>query len=461
MNRYMLRAIFRDRFRNILIMIIVLFCIIASSTMYNNIKQPSENETRFNLRKELQLDTQFINNTMVKISAGYAGNGTIEGEKEFLKFQKWMMKFDENQLDLLNQGKIFSKENQKEVDRINIIDTLCYYQRLSDPEKCTIGKACAKDIAKHKGYLRIDELPFDFYKLPYVDKAEFKELYSEANDNYIMQAKLLLSSIDNETIKYESKSPYVFLASVFGDIREVSMVLMLMILFFSIAIVMKWKQNKSFYCICNINKTSGDFLKKYLKSMLLCLVIVFVACYGFFFIFWGLQGGFKGLFSKTPYVMENFKSLKYFDHGMKYDEFERINLSKMYYDYYFDFGLGTFDAGTRHPYALMKVWQLFLASGVLAFVKMLFYVMLGAGIGFIFVDKSKIIAGGIVAGVLCVTSQLFFSTNKFNPFSVGNSFNTTMGGEGMTYLNAMLVLIASIVILYFGIMYVIRHKDIC
>ena len=109
----------------------------------------------------------------------------------------------------------------------------------------------------------------------------------------------------------------------------------------------------------------------------------------------------------------------------------------------------------------MKVWQLFLASGVLAFVKMLFYVMLGAGIGFIFVDKSKIIAGGIVAGVLCVTSQLFLSTNKFNPFSVGNIFNMIMGGEGMTYLNAMLVLIVSIVILYTGIMYVISHKDVC
>ena len=460
MNKYLFKAIFRDKFRNIILMVLVLFCVIASSIVFDNNKPLSKDELIYKNLGELQYGKSMYEGMQEFIDSASIDKNEKKGQIEYRKFTKWAYERNEKNLEMLKNGKYFTKEYQAELKKYELLADFFCLQRDSDVHQKTVAQACDAEMKKYNDYLQIDKLPFDYKWFPYVPQtSDMRTLYNQANGNYILQAKLLFSSIENGIIDYSTKSPYVFLSTVLGDINGFSVVLSLIILFFSVSIVMKWKNQKSFYCVCNMNATNSSFFNKYLKNIMLFLILIFTVSIGAFFIYWIKEGGLEGVRSLTPYAAENFKSFKTFDH---LPMFNRLGISKMYYDYYFDWGNeASIDSGTRHPYAIMKVWQLFLLFGILAFIKTLFYTLIGAGIGFIFVDKSKIVISGLAVGVISLVSQLYFTKLKFNPFSVGNCLETTMGGQGMTWLNAMVVLIISIIVLYAGTVLVIRNKDVC
>ena len=57
MNKYLFKAIFRDKFRNIILMVLVLFCVIASSIVFDNHKPLSKDELIYKNLGELQHGT--------------------------------------------------------------------------------------------------------------------------------------------------------------------------------------------------------------------------------------------------------------------------------------------------------------------------------------------------------------------------------------------------------------------
>ena len=97
MDRYMLRAIFRDRFRNIIVIIIVLFCVIASSRVYDNLKPENEDKARIINLQNCQAFNAGYNMENEMLAENNPGDGTIEGLREFTKYEKWRINRTKNE----------------------------------------------------------------------------------------------------------------------------------------------------------------------------------------------------------------------------------------------------------------------------------------------------------------------------------------------------------------------------
>ena len=72
----------------------------------------------------------------------------------------------------------------EEIKRDKLLDYLFELQFYSNPDKGTVDKKCAKELEKHKRYLRLNEIPFDYRQLAYCYKGTYKTIFAQGNDNY-------------------------------------------------------------------------------------------------------------------------------------------------------------------------------------------------------------------------------------------------------------------------------------
>ena len=149
---------------------------------------------------------------------------------------------------------------------------------------------------------------------------------------------------------------------------------------------------------------------------------------------------------------DNYNGFSNFNHDTEY---LRMGLSKIFYDYVDYYG-----SFTMHSYKLINFKIFLLAAALLGFLKLCFYIILGAGIGFTFNNKVKMILAGVVMSSLTILGHLFLQPQGWNPFTVTSCWNITMGGYGMTWLNGVMLLAISIIILYALFLFIISKKDV-
>lgn len=453
MNKYFIKVILKNKFTKLLFLAICFICVVVTLQMREETFNYNVDDYIFQYKSRI-IDSQ-VNLRRERYFFKLNGDwmGTVEGNFAWIQYLTWKLKTEQELLEeLQTEGKVTDDFLQKQT-RLTIIQNLCEIQAsISVPNGDTpIEVACADELERYSDFLKLDELPFEFERLAYCGQGGLDASLSEANHNFILEAKVEFDRIENNTVEYGKASPWLFLSMLFGDSSLTSILITISVLLFSLGIITRWKEEGTYRNRININYTDAKMYRTYIKDIALVFGTICVTILLLFLIAWGFVGGFSGLASQVMCDSENFNTFSKFTHD---EGFSRIGIAKVFYDFvdpYWQF--------TIHEYSLIDFRVFLLAAGVLSILKIFFFILLGTGIGFVFSDKSKSIVAGIIISILALAGQTKLESSFWNPFAVKSCWNITLGGAGITWFNAVILLLVWDIVLYFLFMIIISKKE--
>lgn len=455
MNKYFLRIIMKNKYTKLLVLVLIFICVIVTLQLREEVHDYSYDDYVFKQKSEI------IDNTIIlkrdKYNARHADpklfNSTPEGDVANLQYDMWKVKMSKELLAMLENSQGITNDFLEARKKYEILSELCELQScISVPNGDEpLETACKDELKKYADYLSLDELSFSFKDLAYCGQGTLDKELTEAHDNFIFQSKIVFDKIDNKAVNYGESSPFVFLAMLFGDLNLTSILINICILLYAMGVVISWKENGEYRCKININQSDFKMFIRYNGCLLISSLLLILGVIGFFFTIWGLLGDFSGFTSRIMCDADNFNTFVSFSHE---DGFQRVGLSKVFYDF-----VNTYWSFTMHSYQLVDFRLFLLAVGCLGFLKIFFYILLGAGVGFVFSSRVKAVICGIVLSTMVVIGNFILKPSGVNPFTIGSCWNITLGGYGITWLNAVLLLAACIVILYVFFNIVIKLKD--
>lgn len=455
MNKYFFKIIMKNKYTKLLVLVFIFICVIVTLQLREDVHEYSYDDYVFKYKSEVIDNTRILKRD--KYNARHADttlfNTTPEGDVALLQYDIWKVKISKELLAMLEDSQEITDDFLEAEKKYEILKELCEIQScISVPNGDEpIEKACEDEMKKYADYLSLEELSFSFKDLAYCGQGTLDRELSEAHDNLILQAKIVFDKIDNRAVNYGESSPFVFLAMLFGDLNLTPILINISLLLYAMGVVICWKENGEYRCKINVNQSDFKMFARYNGCLLISSMLLILGAIVFFFIIWGFLGDFSGFTSRIMCDADNFNSIVNFAHE---DDFQRIGLSKVFYDY-----VDYFWSFTIHNYQLVD-FRLFLVAAVcLGFLKIFFYILLGAGVGFVFSSRVKAVICGIVLSTMVVIGNFILKPSGVNPFTIGSCWNITLGGYGITWLNAVLLLAACIVILYVFFNIVIKLKD--
>lgn len=459
MNCYFLKIILKNKVTRLVALGFIFICLVVSLQYKKSVREYGVNDYYLKYKSEL-IDAKasyFVNKwATVQFGDDSAFNDTVEGQTAMLQYYRWSIDELKKLVAMLEESDEVTEDFLNEERRYRVVDSLCYIQMwISVPNgDIPLEEALADDFEKHKDFLKLDELPFSFVDLAYCGQGMYDAELTEAHDNLVLEAKLVLDGIDNDALVYEKPSPYIFLERLLGEFELTTIVFPFLILIPSVAIIMKWKEENAYRLKINLNYSDSRMFNVYVSNTVAIITGMIVLIIGAFFVVWGIRGGFSGIRSLVMCDGDNFSRFSNFTHFDVYEEYYELGISKVFFDLY-----NSNIECTLHSYTIMELWEFFLRAGLLSLEKIIFYVVLGAGIGFLSNGKIKAIVATIICSIMIVAGANKLQVKPWNPFTIRSCWNITLGGFGITWLNAVLLLAASIVILYALFMITIRLKD--
>lgn len=330
----------------------------------------------------------------------------------------------------------------------------------ANPEK---GRPLSQDVFKEEiKSLNIDiDYPFDSSKLYLLRDITVKkgkeDAWSDENCEYVyngrkqlLKAKFDLLKSGEKQLKLAIASPWTFYVRKIGVEEYSYQLLAVLIMIFSGSLILEERKNRSNKLIEILPEKRGYIIRHYYKLALISVMGILIIVFILPMLYFGFKYGFSGL--KNPiFVYEpGFTSFTGYTHGEIYSYY---GLGKFY-------PTGKWFDGGFFPATVLKLyplWKVLLLSFGLSILKIIFFTILGVGIGLSF---SNIIRSSFVltiVSVLYLVSQRFSDKLKFNPFSITSSWDVATGSATYTWFKSVVVLIVSTIIVH-SMFYIVNEK---
>ncbi|CBK75438.1 hypothetical protein CIY_28960 [Butyrivibrio fibrisolvens 16/4] len=269
MNYYFLKIILKNKYTKLLILVVSFLCVIVTLQLRETVHYYDADDYIFQYKSEIISTRIEIMRERYFLKQNNPGMGTVEGNVNWISYLMWCLKIDKAFVNELEKEGTVTEEFLEEQRRYRIIQSLCEIQaNISVPNgDIPLDEACVEDLEKYGDYLKLDELPFDFNKLAYCGQGGYDSALSEANQNFILQAKVVFDSIDNGLIDYNMASPYTFLSMLFGDFNLTDIIIPISLLYFAIEVVMSWKEEYSYRIKTSINCSDVSFFQNMLVPL--------------------------------------------------------------------------------------------------------------------------------------------------------------------------------------------------
>lgn len=376
----------------------------------------------------------------------------------YIRYQEWELEKDKKMVQKLENNTsidIWKDELYYDIER-----TMAYMDSNANPEK---GRPLAHEVFKEElKLLNLDiNYPFDSGKLHLINnisrEKNISNSWNEETCEYVynglkqtLKAKIELAISEDKQLHSGIASPWTFYIHKIGLEEYSYQLLAILVLNFTGVIVLEERRNRSNKLIEILPEKRSYIIRYYYKVAFISVVSVLIMTFILPMLFLGFRYGFGGLKSPIFVHKQGFTSFTGYKHV---EDYWYYGLGKFY-------GTRTWFEGGYFPATVLTIyplWKVMILSLGISLLKMIFFTILGVGIGNSFsnVMRSSFIL--TITSVLYLVSQRFSDKLNFNPFSITSSWDVVTGAATYTWFKSVVILLISIVAMHI-IFYVINEK---
>ncbi len=443
-----IKSIFRNKVTWIFILILLII----------NLKTMLELE-EYQLKENKVRDTEYIAALSEAATqgerTGLSSRKLTSEEKEYydnyLSYRDWDNSQTRKLIELYRQDKYSENDELK----LNIVEGMANMTQRADDKKGrpVATKVFEKEIIKYKETLNLVNLPFDLNRLEGINN-ESKEVAEAvyANEKEIINYQFYLLDHKVKPLGPSMAHPLSFL-SIQLSLHQLPTILSgCLLILFACYVTTEERYNGSRRLIELVPQGKNRILWHYIKSILVCSGIVLCATFGIPFLILGIRYSFQS-FSYPMFVDPGgFTSFVPYNHEPVAWSF--VGLSKVYGEIY----VKGYNGLVSPALDIWPFWRFALATLVVSVLKIIFLLYLGILAGMFVKKKWVAIMLSVMAAGAYGVCQFMPTGLKWNPLSIKSGWDVTLGWTHMTWLNAVLLLFLSILIIT-GISIFLKRKQ--
>lgn len=333
---------------------------------------------------------------------------------------------------------------------------------VANPEK---GRPLSRDVFKEKmEFLNLDiNYPFDSSQLHLIrDIARTKgidSVWSEETCTYVynglkqmIKAGFELAISDDKHLDSVIASPWTFYIYKIGLEEYSHQLLAVLVIIFAGAIILEERRNRSNKLIEMLPVKRGYIIRHYYKLAFICVMSILIITFTLPILYFGFKYGFNGLQNPIFVYEQGFTSFAGYTHVQEYSYY---GLGKFY-------GTRPWFEGGYYPATVLTIyplWKVMLFSLVISLLKVIFFTILGVGIGLSFTSVMRSSFALTIISVFYLVSQRFSDKLKYNPFSITSSWDVATGAATYTWFKSAVVLLVSTIIIHIIFHAINERKD--
>lgn len=376
---------------------------------------------------------------------------TEEKKQVFLneyEYMKWIRDYSREIVDYGNSEGYDPEIYHQMILRSDLINALASCNTCASPDtECPdVETYFAEEFERHKEFLRLDELPFQLSLL--ADSPFMTPEQKEKNIPYYYQyraaSRTFLGHVEHEkVITVFDASPWSYLQKVFSRYEYSVIIFGCIAILLPAFYMVECRRNRTLQLQQMIPRKQMGIVGHYYSSVLVGVVLLLVAGIGLITLGMGIRYGWGGLETPTYVDPVNFTSMTT-EYNAAPEAYGFRNLGKVYSDVCVD---GEEVYSTMYELKEIPLWKMLRYAGVLSVVKVLFLTLLGFSIGYLCQRNGiAVFLAALTAGAY-VMGQVTKKGMKWNPLAVKSSWDVAVGGCNTTWLNGMVVLTVSIILL--------------
>lgn len=376
---------------------------------------------------------------------------TEEKKQVFLneyEYMKWIRDYSREIVDYGNSEGYDPEIYHQMILRSDLINALASCNTCASPDtECPdVETYFAEEFERHKEFLRLDELPFQLSLL--ADSPFMTPEQKEKNIPYYYQyraaSQTFLGHVEHEkVITVFDASPWSYLQKVFSRYEYSVIIFGCIAILLPAFYMVECRRNRTLQLQQMIPRKQMGIVGHYYSSVLVGVVLLLVAGIGLITLGMGIRYGWGGLETPTYVDPVNFTSMTT-EYNAAPEAYGFRNLGKVYSDVCVD---GEEVYSTMYELKEIPLWKMLGYAGVLSVVKVLFLTLLGFSIGYLCQRNGiAVFLAALTAGAY-VMGQVTKKGMKWNPLAVKSSWDVAVGGCNTTWLNGMVVLTVSIILL--------------
>lgn len=340
--------------------------------------------------------------------------------------------------------------------------TMTYMDTVANPDN---GRALSHDVFKEEiELLNLDiNCPFDSSQLHLIrDIARMKGIdnaWSEETCEYVynglkqtLKASFELAKSGEKQLYSGTASPWTFYINKVGLEEYSYQLLAVLVIIFTGAVILEERKNRSNKLIEMLPEKRSYIISYYYKLGLISVMSILVITLILPILYFGFKYGFNGLQNPIFVYEQGFTSFTGYTHVQEYSYY---GLGKFY-------GTRPWFEGGYYPATILTIyplWKVMLFSLVISLLKVIFFTILGVGIGLSFTSVMRSSFALTIISVFYLVSQRFSDKLKYNPFSITSSWDVATGAATYTWFKSAVVLLVSTIIIHIIFHAINERKD--
>lgn len=370
----------------------------------------------------------------------------------YLAYRDWDDSQKRKLIELYRQG----KDSENEELNLHILEGMAYMTQRADEEngRPAATKVFEKKLKEHKKIFNIEQLPFDLNQLEGIN-GETKEVAEAVytNERALLNYHFYLLDHNEKFLGPGIVHPLSFLSNQLSLTQLPTILTGCLLLLFTCYITTEERHNGSRQLLELVPRGRNHILWHYMKSLLVSGGTVLCAAFGIPFLLLGIRHGFQGF--AYPMFVDPGGFTSFVPYAHEPIAWSFVGLSKVYGELY----VKGYDGFISPALVIWPFWKFMLAALVVSVLKIIFLTLLGVMIGMFFKKKWIAIMLSVLTAGAYGVSQYMLAGLKWNPLSIKSGWDVTLGWTHMTWLNAVLLLSLSILILAGISVYLKRKQD--
>ena len=350
--------------------------------------------------------------------------------------------FHHQAYDQMDEDKTL-KDYKKIILKLNILDTLMEINLDADGNTVYpyYQEKYSLEIENHKDFINEKAFGFDTKRLSKLGGVATKDIQYKAN---CQKLDYYFKMLDQDMVEVTEKdiNPWSYLIYHLGDQSYAETVLVMIGMLYTISCVMMLRKDHRLYLMCIQPTSLFRIVMKQVMMIALTYLLIVVMSLLIPVLLLGVQYGFDGLRQPVFIYKDGLTGFQLFDHG---DVINYVGLS--YLPTKENLGQ-TLEVSIPSEVQMTTFLNNMSLAVLLLTMKIITFITVTVSITFWLRKVPYIImTGSVLVGYLFV-SQLFYPhALSINPFSMENGFKILGGGATITYLHAILILIATCLVL--------------
>lgn len=367
----------------------------------------------------------------------------------YIKYKEWILERYKGLAEKLENST--SSDTWKDELYCDIEITMAYMDTVANFEK---GRPLSHDVFKEEiELLNLNiNYPFDSSQLHFIEELSrikgIDNSWSEETCEYVynglkqtLKARFELAKSGDKHLDSGTASPWTFYINKVGLEEYSYQLLAVLVIIFTGAVILEERKNRSNKLIEMLPEKRSYIISYYYKLGLISVMSILVITLILPILYFGFKYGFNGLQNPIFVYEQGFASFTGYTHVQEYSYY---GLGKFY-------GTRPWFEGGYYPATILTIyplWKVMLISLIISLLKVIFFTILGVGIGLSFTSVMRSSFALTIISVFYLVSQRFLEKLKFNPFSITSSWDVTTGSATYTWFKSALVLLVSIIIIH-------------